>query len=295
MASSSVTMNGLKIGNVKDISFMGDKDGSLLVSLSIDQRYDIPTQSIALISSMDLMGTKAIKILRTQNTDLCQNGDTLKGEIETDLAEEVSRQVMPLKNKAEKLMGSLDSVLIFVQQVFADGGSADIQRSISSLSVAIQAFERVSLRVDTLIGLEKSRLSSIIKSAESISRNLESNNKQISKILTNTAIMSDSLSKVSVSGIIHNAESSLKQLNRILDKVDRGEGTLGALLNNDTLYQNLERSSRDLDYLLIDVRNNPKKYVRFSLFDRGNKYVLDEKSMDNYLDSQAKKTEKPDK
>ena len=295
VSASPVMMNGFKIGTVQTIDFENQNSGTLVVEFTIDQKYIIPKGSIAKIASVDLMGTKALKIIRGTEVGAFQSGDTVPSDIERDLADEVNRQIAPLKQKAEKLMGSMDSVLIGIQQVFTPEAQGALQSSITSISKVMSAFERASLRIDTLIVNEKRRLASITQNVDAITQNLEDNNATISRILNNTAQISDSLAKLQVGSIVADAKSSLAAVNDIVTKINNGEGTMGALLHNDTLYRNLENATRNLDYLLVDIRKNPKKYVRFSLIDRGNSYVLDEESMKKLYEKQATQQKEMDK
>ncbi len=295
VASSPVIMNGLKIGTVQNIDFENNNSGILIVEFAIENKYSIPKASVAQIASLDLMGTKALKIIRSEEKGFYEDGDTLRSDIERDLADEVNRQIAPLKKKAEKLMGSMDSVLIGIQQVFTPEAQGALQSSITSISRVMKAFEKAALRIDTMIITEKRRLASITQNVDAITQNLENNNANISRILNNTAQLSDSLAQLEVSSIVTDAKSSVAAVNDIVNKINDGEGSLGALLHNDSLYRNLENASRNLDYLLVDIRKNPKKYVRFSLIDRGNSYVLDEESMKKLYEKQVEEERQMDK
>jgi len=123
---------------------------------------------------------------------------------------------------------------------------------------------------------EKYVLARIFSNIESITNNLKNNNEQINQILNNFSMISDSLQKSNIKNTIQNANTVLLQANSILGKINRGEGSFGLLINNDTLYRNLENASKNLDKLMQDLRENPKRYVRFSLFDFGRTVIIDE-------------------
>lgn len=273
--SSSVTLKGYKVGQIKSIKFSGASADHLLVEFSISDQFKLPANSIARIESADIMGTKEIKLIPGTGKTLLQTGDTLKGSIEGDLKEQVSMQMLPLKNKAEKLMSGVDSVLTVIQYIFNKNTRDNLTKSFGSLEHTFKKLENASGTLDTIITGQKSHLENIFSNVDSITENLKDNNKNISTILTNFSSISDSLSAADISQTINNAKTTLKQTSEILEKINSGKGSMGMLINNDTLYTNLEAASNGLTNLLIDVKNNPKKYMHFSLFDTGKTVYMD--------------------
>jgi len=275
--SSPVMVNGLKIGLVTDIKFSHDTLNRIIVKMLIDNEYKIPDSSIAEIYSVDLMGSKAIRLNFTKKETCYTPGDTMLSKIEQDLKTQVSAQMLPLKAKAEELILSIDSVMSVVQDIFNENTRDNLSKTFASIKETIRNLESTSISLDTLMQNEKWVLARIFSNIESITNNLKNNNEQITTILNNFSSLSDSLQKSNIKQTIQNANSVLLQANSILGKINRGEGSFGMLINNDTLYKNLENASRNLDKLLKDFRENPKRYVRFSLFDFGRTVIVDEK------------------
>ncbi|PKQ64224.1 hypothetical protein BZG02_05225 [Labilibaculum filiforme] len=273
--SSSVTLKGYKVGQIKSIQFSSSSADHLLVAFAISDQFKLPANSVAHIESADIMGTKVIKIIPGKGNTFVQSGDTIKGSIEGDLKEQVSMQMLPLKKKAEKLMSGVDSVLTVIQYIFNKDTRDNLTRSFGSIEQTLQKLENASGTLDTIITGQKSHLENIFANVDSITGNLKDNNKNVSSILTNFSSISDSLSASDISQTINNAKTTLKQTNEILAKINSGEGSMGMLINNDTLYTNLEAASNGLTNLLIDVKNNPKKYMHFSLFDTGKTVYMD--------------------
>ncbi|MDE5417044.1 MlaD family protein [Labilibaculum sp. DW002] len=267
--SSYVTLKGFKVGQIKSIRFSNASADQLLVQFSISEDFKLPVNSIAHIESSDIMGTKQIKLIPGNSKSILQSGDTIKGSIEGDLKEQVSMQMLPLKKKAEKLMSGVDSVLTVIQYIFNENTRDNLTRSFGSIEQTFKKLENASGTLDTIITGQKSHFENIFSNVDSITTNLKDNNKNISSILTNFSSISDSLSAADIAQTINNAKLTLKQTNEILDKINSGKGSMGMLINNDTLYMNLEAASNGLTNLLIDVKNNPKKYMHFSLFDTG--------------------------
>ena len=273
--SSSVTLKGYKIGQIKSIKFSSASADHLLVEFSISDQFKLPANSIARIESADIMGTKEIKLIPGKGKTMLQTGDTLKGSIEGDLKEQVSLQMLPLKNKAEKLMSGVDSVLTVIQYIFNKNTRDNLTRSFGSIEHTFKKLENASGTLDTIITGQKSHLENIFSNVDSITENLKDNNKNVTTILSNFSSISDSLSTANIAQTINNAKTTLKQTSEILEKINSGKGSMGMLINNDTLYTNLEAASNGLTNLLIDVKNNPKKYMHFSLFDTGKTVYMD--------------------
>ncbi|MFA8436104.1 MAG: MlaD family protein [Marinifilaceae bacterium] len=267
--SSPVTLKGYKVGLIKRIAFSDRSANYLIVEFSVQQNFQFPKNSVARIISSDIMGTKEIKIIPGDSKEMLQPGDTISGSIEGDLKEQVSMQMLPLKTKAERLMSSVDSVLAVIQYIFNENARENLSKSFTSIRQTIQNLESTSGTLDTLMTNQKGKLSSIFTNVDSITYNLKNNNQNISNILNNFSTISDSLAKAKIGTTLIQANSALSMADSILIKINAGEGSMGALVNNDTLYQNLESASQHLSELLADLKENPKKYVRFSLFDAG--------------------------
>ncbi|HQQ12558.1 MAG TPA: MlaD family protein [Bacteroidales bacterium] len=264
--SNPVVLNGLRIGQVRDINFHPDMSGRLIVQLAITSDFPIPSNSVARIYSSDLMGSKAVEIQLGSAKTLINPNDTLMSAVEASLMDEVNAQVLPLKNKAEGLISSVDSLVVIMQTLLNENAQGNIIESLQSVARTIKNLEKTTATVDNIVTAEQSRLASILYNIELITRNLEENNGQISKILSNAANLSDTLVNADVAGTVKNVNASLAELNFMLSTINSGQGSVGKIMTNDTLYYQLERSAEQLNKLLEDVRINPKRYVKFSLF-----------------------------
>lgn len=264
--NNPVILNGLRVGQVRDIYFHPDKSGSLIVQLSITTDFPIPNNSVARIFSSDLMGAKAVDLILGDSKVNIQPNDTLFSSIEASLMDEVNAQVLPLKNKAEGLISSVDSLVVIMQTLLNENAQGNIIASLQSVAATIKSLERTTATVETIVNTEQVRINSILYNIELITRNLEQNNGQISKILANAASFSDTLVKADIGSTIRTANTSLQELNFTLSSINNGQGSIGKIMTNDTLYYQLEKSAEELNKLLEDVRLNPKRYVKFSLF-----------------------------
>lgn len=262
-----VMINGYKVGQVGGIHFIDD--GRLMVNLVVDADVKIPKNSVARIASSDLLGSKNVQIVLKNHIQLAQDGDTLHADNQASITDEFNSQIAPIKEKAENLLASTDSILTTIQYIFNRTTRDNIASSFASIERTLKSLERSSYTLDTLMYSQKSRLRNIFENVESISYNLKNNNERISKIFSNFSLLSDSLVKSDFTATIRNAGVILDKTGSIMDKINKGEGSLGLLINNDSLYNHLSSSSSELNKLIVDINANPKKYVHFSFFGGG--------------------------
>jgi phospholipid/cholesterol/gamma-HCH transport system substrate-binding protein len=200
-----------------------------------------------------------------------KSGDTLASESEEGLKESVSRQVAPLQKKANELLSSIDSVMTIVQVVLNDKTRENLSKSFESIKKAINSLEQTAYKLDDLVASEKQKISSILTKLNVLASMLEKNTGRIDNIIANLNNLSDSLARAQLKDAIANADKTLKELNILIAQVNEGQGTMGKLVKNDSLYNNLNKSSEDLDKLIKDLRINPERYIHFSVFGRKDK------------------------
>ena len=270
--ASPVILNGLKIGQVSDIRLYADTSDKILVTILISNKIiKIPQGSLAKIISSDLLGAKAVNLILGSSNVYVENGDTLESAIEDDLKKSVDKRIAPLQKKAEGLISSIDSVMVVVQAILSKEVRNNLSESFEGIKNSIVSFEKTSLRLDTLVLMEKHKLSNIFSKIESISINLANNNDKLTNVINNFSDISDSLAKANIKSTINNANKVLSQVSLIVNKINQGQGSAGMLLNNDSLYKNLESASKNLDKLFLDIKENPKKYVHFSFVGKNDK------------------------
>lgn len=265
-ASNPVFINGVKVGQVGKVYFNPSLNGDIIVELVFTDKFPVPKNSTAKIFSVDLMGSKGIEILLGTGPVIAVNGDTLQTDVETSLKDAVNQQILPLKLKAEDLLGSIDTMVIAVQSIFNKQALEDLNASIKSIRHTFTNLESTTQNLDTLVILQSGRLSSIMYNIDMITRNLNSNSSEINRVLGNLASVSDTLARANISGVIQKINKTFTDLGNIMSRVDKGQGTLGLLINDDKLYNDLQKSVSELNKLLEDIRVNPKRYVRISVF-----------------------------
>lgn len=276
--SSPVLMNGFKVGQVRQINFSSDTSGRLIVEFAIKNKFKIPGKSVARIYSSDLMGTKAID-LKFGNADyLQQSGDTLIADFEGSLQEMVSLQMLPLKSKAEDLMKEIEEAIEIVKYIFNEETRDDVSASFKNIKNTFANLEKSSVNLDSIVHGSKGKLEIILSNIESISSNIENNNEAITSAIQNFSSISDSLVKADFAAVIRKTEHVMIELDLIASKINNGDGTMGMLINNDTLYNNLADATYNLNRLMEDLRINPKRYVQFSAFNLGKTVYAEEQT-----------------
>jgi len=263
--ANKVKINGLNIGQVQSLNFLPGSS-HILAELYIKNDVFIPANSIARIYSTDLLGGKAVEIILGDSEEPAKAGDTLMSELEMSIKDQVNEQVEPIRRKAVALINTVDSLLVSFQSFFSKSTQDNLSNSFENIRYTILNIRNASSTLDSLLDSEKTRIENIMGNLEKISFNLRENNGQISNILQNVSQISDSLASAEIPQTIREAQSALANLSEITDKINRGNGTLGQLMHNDTLYFNLQKTTESLNKLLEDMRQNPKRYVKFSVF-----------------------------
>lgn len=264
--ASVVTINGVEVGKVVDIKFnkAPEKRGQLIVEFSVEADFEFSKNSIAKIYSTSLMGGKSLAVVPSYTGEMAMPGDFLLGEIESDIFSSVTEKLNPLQAKVENVIVSADSLMTGLTDILDSKSRKNIKLSIAKLNNTISNFEKISESVDKLIKSNEEKLGVTLKNAELMTSNL--------------AKLSDTLVNANLGLTIKNLEATVLNLNKILESVETGDGTLGKLLKDEEMYNNLTNSSKELEELLREMKLHPKRFVHFSLFgkkDKGYKPEVD--------------------
>jgi phospholipid/cholesterol/gamma-HCH transport system substrate-binding protein len=266
VAANPISIKGMKVGQVKKLYFNPKNPAEIIVELYVLGDYPIAKNSSARIFSSSLLGAPEVEIIPGDSKQMAISGDTLLSETEATLGQEVNRQLLPLKTKAENLIGSIDSIAIIVQQVLNKNTRDNLVEAIEHVKQSLGNIAHATHTLDTLMSSQRNNLSKIIINVESISNNLKQNNEKITNILTNFSNLSDSLARARIPYTIAQVNKAITDLDSILVKINKGEGSVGQLLTNEQLYKEVEKAARDLNLLLEDIKANPSKYVKVSVF-----------------------------
>ncbi len=254
-----VVLNGFKVGQVNDIAFKEGSYDELIVSFSVTSDISLPENTIAVIISSDLLGTKAIELNPGDSNSPVQDGDTIQSALQPDLLEELSDELVPLRDRVVTSLISLDSILNNASVLLNDEAVNDLHATFNQLNTSTEVISRL------LVSQER-HLTHTFENLDNISSALEQNTMAMENILANLEQVSDSIASSSLKETIDNAAATLNQADILLTQINSGQGSMGQLVYNDTLYNNLEALSASLDSLVTDLKENPSRYVQVSVF-----------------------------
>ena len=255
--SAPVTINGLVVGKVNKIT-LNNTTGKLVVELQIKTDFPISKSSMVNIYEPGLIGGKQIQIVpNLSDKNLAVTGDNLQGGIKKGLTDLVAEKLTPLQEKVEKLVVTADVFVKNLNSVLDSKTKENLQNSISNLNETLIELHSATKNVNQVIDENKSKISGAITN--------------INKVASDFSKVSDSISKANIGNTIRNLEQTLSKVNGIMTDVKSGKGSFGKLMNDDALYVNLNKTSKEIELLLQDVRLNPTRYVNVSLFGKKNK------------------------
>lgn len=255
--SNKILINGLTVGRVSEISILQEQGNKLLVELEVENDIVLGDSAVALLVDSDLLGSKGI-VLNVGNINRpIQEGDTLIGIVDQTISEAVKETAMPVIENIDSTVSNLNKLVISINAN---------ENAINAIFDNLQETSRI-LKLTTE---ESSKsLAAISGNLTELSKALSDSETGIAPLLAKLNHMADTLNNLELSQTVANANEAMANIQAVTEKINSGEGSLGKLMNNDSLYTNLNNSAQSLDRLLIDVRENPKKYVHFSVFGGG--------------------------
>lgn len=257
--ASIVTINGMQVGKVVGINFNNDinKKGQLIVEFGVENDFQFSKNSIARIYSASLMGGKSLAIIPSYDGEIASSGSFLKGEIESDIFSSVGEKLNPLQAKLENVIVSADSLLLGLNQTLNADTRKNLRATIANLNTTVSNFKKSSVSLDQLLSENKDKLGETLTNIE---------------LATNNFVkISDSIANANLGQTIAKLQNTVSNFDSILAGIDNGEGSIGKLMNDEALYTNLENASKELEELLREMKEHPKRFVHFSLFGKKDK------------------------
>ncbi|MEN9323059.1 MAG: hypothetical protein RL699_839 [Bacteroidota bacterium] len=256
--SAAITINGLAVGKIEDIRLSTTKPGKMEVIFQVDSKIPVTQSTIASLYEPGFIGGKQIMLLlNPTDTQLAPSGSELKGSVKSGLTELVAEKLAPIQQKLELFLERSTVLLTNVNSVLDEKAKADIKNSIAELNATMQEMHQLSASANKLVNDNAKTMTNAMADIKTTSGNF--------------AKISDSLQKADLGKTIRTLESSLENVNVLLTNLNNGKGTMGKLAKDEALYINLQKTSKEMELLLQDVRLHPTRYVNVSLFGKKEK------------------------
>lgn len=261
--SSPVEINGFKVGIVQSISLLNQTSGKLLVEYSVSNNFRLPVNSVAEIVPVSIIAGMKVQFRFGEGPGFYEEGDTIPGKISKSIIVTIEEQFGPVKDKLLSLVVALDSVVSALDDVMDPEFRKNIDDIVANL-------KNTSGSINEIVGSRETDLKNAVTSLTNFSRMLSENSPKIDRTVSNLEIITDTLAASDIYTTLANLKKGLNETSEILESLNQGKGSAGQLLTNDSLYANLSGTLANLNLLLQDMKDNPKKYVHFSLFGRKN-------------------------
>lgn len=255
--SAPVTLNGLVIGKIESIT-INPNDGKLLVELQIKTDFPISKTSTATIYEPGFIGGKQIAIEPNfSDKTVVENRDTLKATVRLGLTESLSKKLVPLQDKIEKVLVNADNLITGLNNVLDNKTQADLKKSLADLSKTMEQFRQASAGVNSMVAENKTQIKGVVTN--------------FNKVSSDFSQISNSINKADLGKTVKSLNSTLEKVNGIMVNLESGNGSMGKLLKDEAFYNNLTKSTKELELLLQDVRLYPTRYINVSVFGKKNK------------------------
>ncbi|WP_421978227.1 MlaD family protein [Roseivirga seohaensis] len=261
-----VILNGLNVGTVLERKFSSDAYNEILVTLAIDNTIKMKEGTVARLAKPDILGALEVQLILNQDGErVLESGDFLSGEMDRGITEMITEEGLSAANSLNSVVKKINDVL----EPFAS--RAD------TIALAIDNFKHFSDSLTYMAGTLNSGMEQINLRIEYVTDSIVAAMGGVRPLLDEYTALGEKLNAIDVESRLMRMDSVLMGTQEFIGRLNSNEGTLGKLMTNDSLYNALNSSMTDLDSLFIDLRQNPKRYVHFSIFGRKNRPPADKK------------------
>jgi phospholipid/cholesterol/gamma-HCH transport system substrate-binding protein len=252
--SNPVLINGLRVGMVGDIRILQNMENRILVTIEVDDDIILGDSTVAFLINSDLLGSKAINLEVGRIYNPRQEGDTLIARIDRGITDVIRDTAMPVVENINVSVTEVNKLL------------SALSNNRNKMDNIFDSFERTSRNIETMSVENRENLNKITANLQQLSEALNNPETGIKPLIANMNQFADSLNNLELKQTVERANIAMQNFSSIMESINEGEGTMGKFVKDDSLYNNLNQSIQDLDRLLIDFRENPKRYVHFSVF-----------------------------
>ena len=272
MISNAVLINGYKVGTVYEIESEDANLSSIVVTIKLNNNYNIPKNSLAIIKEIPL-ASPSIEIKLGSDTKYLQTGDTIMTADSGGLLGSLGNKIGPISDQLKVTMGSLDSVLNNLNSTLDPDSKNNLKQTIANINAATSSLVISANAIQTMLNAQSGSIAQSMNNVNSITKNLADNNEKITKSMENFEKTTEHFANADIDGTVASLKKSIDNLNNLLEKVSSKEGTIGLLMNDKALYNNLTNTIRSSNILIDDLKMHPKRYVNVSVFGKKDKSI----------------------
>lgn len=257
--SNMVDIKGVHVGRVGDIEF-DPVTGKIVVQLDLDKGIRIPKSDStqAMLISTDFLGSKKVALVFGRSSTYYEDGDTLNTFFKKDLTEQIGSQIDPIMGGINRMIPTFDSTVGGVKYLLDPRNPRGIYHTLDGLNDAIA-------KVNVILAQNQQTIHLTLRNLESITKNVEKSNGEITAILKNASNITDSLQQANLKQTIENLNLTITELNEVVADINSGKGTLGKIVKDDELYAKVDSAVNHLDVLLKDVKARPYRYISINV------------------------------
>lgn len=271
--SNPVVINGVQVGNINNVD--GGKDMKrIVVTVNLTKDINIPSNSLAVINP-NLLGSPTLEIQLGSSFTFLKNGDTLLTTLSGGAFDEALKVINPVLYEVRNSVKSLDSVLHIITGVFDPGAKNNIKGILTNLNSTTGSFALSAKSLQMLLDIQNGALSSSLNNVSAFTANLNSNNEKLNNILENAKVASAKFADINLKTTLDTLNAAVSSFKQGAEKINSKDGSIGLLLNDKALYNNLQSTTNKINILIDDIRVHPKRYVNIS--------VLGKKDKGNYI------------
>ncbi|MBH2004658.1 MAG: mammalian cell entry protein [Sphingobacteriia bacterium] len=270
MVSNPVFINGFQVGAVSDIENEDETLSNIVVTIKLKGDYQIPANSIAAINSNPL-GTPSIEITLGDDKKFLQPGDTLRTVESAGILSGVMEKITPVADQLKTTIHTLDSVMKNINTIFDPTTKNNLQSVIANVNKTTASLVASSASLQEMMNQQTGTIAQSMKNVNSFTKNLSNNNDKITRSLESVEKATGNFAQADISGSVEQLKQAIRNLNDVVAKMNSTDGSLGKLINDQSLYNNLNNTIRSANILVDDLRMHPKRYVSISVFGKKDK------------------------
>lgn len=245
--SSPVTIRGNKVGKIEDISYEF-KTGKTRVEFSVSPKLKFSKNSTIRLYETGLMGGNALAIIRANDNDLAKSGDFIPSDVQPGLITTLKNNFSGISTDLDSAIRSADTLMTSINAMVIDESAGSLKNTIAELNETLKSFKDLSNSIQGVIATNDEKISSVLDNFDKTSKDLSE--------------LSNEIKEAGLSQTIENLNKTLVSIQNMLQTIDNNEGTIGKLLNDDSLYNNIEAASKEMELLLLDIKLHPARYRR---------------------------------